>query len=208
MGRPAYGGAPPIVVSGYPVPDEIWYYGPQDTGSWVMILKHMVVGWNNRQGDLKVWMGDIVPDAPAVRPGSTKAELLAAMGTPRGLKYKNSWDASFQIWSYGDPATNSMLEVENGIVIGWFNRGSMKVSIGDKVPGAPPIQVGSTVQDVVNAMGTPDIYTTVGNMWYYGSQETGSSISFGEGKVQYWYNNGNLNAVSQSMSPLPPPSPT
>ncbi|KAF6558377.1 hypothetical protein G9G63_25675 [Paenibacillus sp. EKM202P] len=60
---------------------------------------------------------------------------------------------------------------------------NLKVSIGTKKKGAAPFTIGSSVQDVIDAMGTPT--SVIGDSWGYGF----STVQFDlNGKVTSWSN--------------------
>lgn len=72
----------------------------------------------------------------------------------------------------------------NDHVIGWNNiNHNLKVSIGSKKKGATPFTIGSSIQDVIDAMGTPT--SIIGNSWGYEY----STIQFDlNGEVKGWSN--------------------
>ncbi len=119
-------GAPPItweatreqVAAAMGTPQEAtsfaWYYG-DDTVTFD--YRGLVTGWENRSGRLKLFLGDPVPSAPAFTVGSTRAEVVAAMGTPQ--------EATSFAWYYGgDTVTFDY----RGLVSGWENKaGRLKV---------------------------------------------------------------------------------
>jgi|GEM_PF-4706987 len=106
-----------------------------------------VVGWNNNAGNLKITSGEKIPSAPPITLGSSKEDVVKAMGTPVLLdSVDRSWLYTGGSWVKFDTSNK---------VISWTHKGYLKVSMGEKVASAPPINFDSTVQDVVKAMGTP-----------------------------------------------------
>ncbi|TKH41498.1 hypothetical protein C1I60_19285 [Paenibacillus terrae] len=87
--------------------------------------------------------------------GSPKQKVIDVMGTSTSM-IGNSW-------IYGD----SNVELDsNDHVIGWNNiNHNLKVSIGSKKKGATPFTIGSSIQDVIDAMGTPT--SIIGDSWGY-----------------------------------------
>ena len=108
--------------------------------------------------------------------GSTKDDVLKVMGEPDEIEefgYVSSW-------RYID---SSIEFDENGLVAGWSNYSRvLKVSVGSKQEDAPPFTKGSTMDEVVNVMGTPDEVTHWGAIWYYQN----SIVEFSEGTVYGW----------------------
>lgn len=147
-------------------------------------INERVIGWNNTGKSLKVTLGTRNPAAPPVTLGSSLQDVVAAMGTPDILEpgtgdkpYKLVYGKSYIIMSYLEK------------VMEWDNRGELKVTMGYKDPLAPAFKTGSSIQDVVKAMGTPDRIGTYSLSFYYGN----SCVNFSkEGIVSYYDNKGNL----------------
>jgi hypothetical protein len=160
-----------------------WRYGD---GSYITLSKNLrVIEWYSENGtELKVSMGNSEISAPSIKLGSSLQDIIKAYGTPRTLaayrdylKYKSAF------------YKNCMFTLDkNDKVIGWINTGSDKIDMGSKQASASPIWVGSTMQEVVSAMGTPDKVEFT-STWYYGS----SHITFDSNwVVNAVYNTGNL----------------
>lgn len=49
-----------------------------------------VIGWNNIEGNLKVYLGSKVKNPPPIKKGSTKEDVIKAMGTPTYM-LRNVW---------------------------------------------------------------------------------------------------------------------
>lgn len=106
--------------------------------------------------------------------GSTKEHIEKLMGEPDYL--------SPTVWKYGA----SSISFDDDIVKGWDNlNGDLPVYMERTEPIIKIIQVGSSKQDVVNIMGTPDYVSTY--IWAYGD----SSIFFDTDLVTRWDNSGN-----------------
>ena len=103
--------------------------------------------------------------------GSEEEHVRSVMGTPDSI--------TAHIWHYGPSFITFDRE---GNVDGWNDRTNfLPVDLGMKKPNAPGIQIGSTMDDVVDAMGTPD--SIIAHMWHYGP----SFITFDrEGNVDGW----------------------
>lgn len=152
--------------------DFSWTYG---YSSIYFDSKGLVNSWFDL-GDLKVFLGDKDPNAKPVTIGSSREDVIKAMGTPKQI---NSY-----AWTYG---YSSLYFDNNGLVIGWFNLGDLKVFMGDKDPNAKPIMIGSTKEDVIKAYGTPSQVNYIS--WSYGY----SSIYFdNNGRVSSWFDLGDL----------------
>lgn len=130
---------------------------------------------------------DTLTTAPSWKPttdskhftiGSTKQQVIDIMGKPDN-------DFGTSLW-YGFSTIN--LDA-SGNVVDWYDPSKLlKTSVGEKKPDANPIAIGSTQQDVVDAMGTPD--SIIGMGWYYGSSYVYFDLS---GRVFYISNiGGNL----------------
>jgi len=123
--------------------------------------------------------------------GSSENDVQAIMGTPSSL---NRYESINEIvWHYG----SSSVTFKSGRVSTWSDfGGKLKVSIGDKVPSANPITVGSTESDVVAAMGTPSSVARYDSIkeqvWHYGS----SSVTFKKNAVSTWSDHGKRLKVS------------
>jgi hypothetical protein len=135
-----------------------------------------VIGWSNISNNLKVSIGSKKKDAPLLTLGSTAQQVVDAMGTPSSIIY-GTWGYEFSNIDFDS----------NGKVNGWSNISkNLKIFIGNKKPDAPPFTIGSSKQDVIDAMGTPSsiIYGT----WGYEF----SNIDFdSNGKVSGWSNISN-----------------
>ena len=117
--------------------------------------------------------------------GSSEDDVKRIMGTPTSIRDYTF----FVVWSY-DVAT---VTFENGVVSQWSNYNNrLKVSLGEKKPGASPFSVGSNQQQVINAMGTPTEIRdyTFFTVWSYDL----STVTFENGVVTEWDNySKNLN---------------
>lgn len=147
-------GAPSCTFESMPELDY-WY-----NGSSCMIFLYdkgdgyKVIGWDNYNNFLKVSMGQKIDSAPPVTLGSSKNDVVKALGTPTwnspffGIKNDN-----FPQWDYDDG--QYVIFDNNYKVIAWNNKGGLKVSLGDPDPNAQPVGIGSTWNEVAKALGTP-----------------------------------------------------
>lgn len=152
--------------------DFTWGYGLSN----IEFYGDKVIGWYNIDNNLKISLGSKKKNASLITLGSSQQDVVYAMGTPTSMMGNS--------WGYG----LSSIEFYSGKVIGWYDiDNNLKVSLGNKKKNAPLITVGSSQQDVIDAIGTPT--SIMGNTWGYGL----SSIEFYENKVTGWYNTeGNL----------------
>jgi hypothetical protein len=129
-------------------------FGPQDS----------VVGWSNIEGNLTVYLGDRQADAAPITLGSTRAQVLAAMGTPSSVIGSR--------WGYN---LSSVEFDQTGAVTGWSDiEGNLRLSLGDKKTDAQGFGLGSTKAAVIATMGTPS--SIIGNHWGYHL----STVEFGQ----------------------------
>jgi curved DNA-binding protein CbpA len=121
--------------------------------------------------------------SPTFTLGSTKDEVITVMGEPD----EKEQFGNVSSWLYQD---SSIDFDENEKVASWSNFSHiLKVSVGSKKEGAPPFTKGSLMEDVVNAMGTPDEVTNWGAIWRYQN----STVEFDGDTVIGWSDNsGNL----------------
>lgn len=119
--------------------------------------------------------------------GSTQESVKKIMGPPTSIR-----DYSFfTVWSYGI----STVTFENGAVTEWNNYShNLKVSIGDRKSESKPFSIGSTQQQVIDAMGTPEEVRsyTFFIVWRYDL----STVTFKNGFVSEWDNYSNNLKIS------------
>lgn len=178
----------PGVIDHYYDADE-WIY----KGSHVYFVDGRVVQWENT-GNLKVDMGKKDLAAPPFKFGSTMQEVIKAMGTPTKVD-ESSWASRGSIWAYGESIVT--FSPITGLVKFWENHGNLNVSMGKIDPEASPFTLGSSMEDVAKANGTPKTLVTETDgsfTWYYPDLNYYSCIvKFDkDGKVNGWSNPGNL----------------
>ncbi|MBF8983007.1 DnaJ domain-containing protein [Lutibacter sp. B2] len=141
-----------------------------------------VSSWSNSCGNLKVELGKKIETNKKITIGTTKKEVSEIMGTPDTI-YE-----SLNSWSY---AGDSIDFDRSNKVSSWSNScGNLKVELGKKIDTNKKITIGTTKEEVLEIMGTPDtIYESL-NSWSY----DGDSINFDRNdKVSSWSNSfGNL----------------
>lgn len=141
--------------------------------SLVFFNNDKVSEWSKIDRDLKVSIGDKKGGAEPFTVGSTRRQVVDAMGTPSS--------ANTDSFTYG----HSLVFFDTGgKVSGWSKIGGspLKVKFGEKVVGAEPFKVGSTVNEVVSVMGTPDTYNATSLGYGY------SLVFFQNGKVSSYKN--------------------
>lgn len=168
----------PKSVEKYPSVGEVWRYG---LSSINFDTKGVVDGWSfMKKGEAH--LGDKKSNGLTFTLDSTKQEVIDAMGTPDTVeKYPSVGD----VWRYGLSSVNFNTK---GKVDGWSFMKKGEAYLGDKKTGAPRIKEGSSKQDVIDALGTPDTvekYPYVGDVWRYGLSSVDLDSS---GKVTGWSN--------------------
>ncbi len=155
-----------------------------------------VDGWSNK-GTLKVSAGNKDASAPSIKLGSSLEDIVKVMGTPTSLQSSAVSKLPYQLY-YGDTLITLG---KDATVAGWQNKNIYDICLGTKDPSAPAIVKGSTLEDVVRAMGTPDevtpysandkpLYLKYGTSYIEMDQSTGL--------VKTWTNNGNLKVIEDT----------
>jgi curved DNA-binding protein CbpA len=147
---------------------SVWSY---ELSSVYFDFNRKVEGWSNISNNLKVSIGVKKNGAPPFSLGSNTNQVIEAMGTPLSI--------IGGAWGYG--FSNVYFDF-NGNVEGWSNiSNNLRVFIGNKKQNAPPFTIGSTMNQVIEAMGTPSSIT--GSVWGFRY----SSVYFdSNGKVEGW----------------------
>ncbi|HEY8347633.1 MAG TPA: J domain-containing protein [Symbiobacteriaceae bacterium] len=156
------------------VPDEVyafsWEYGPDTI---FVDIDGRVSGWVNRSGTLNLHQVTPNPAAPPIWFGTTVDEVMTVMGTP-----DEAWPF---FWRYGN---DQVFFDADGRVNGWRNSsGRLRVRRYTPQPGAAPIRVGSTRDDVVAALGTPEQASSF--QWSYGVDVILFDVNY---RVSGWQN--------------------
>jgi len=140
-------GDPDSVESRPALDEEIWKY---DDSTITFNNEGVVKEWHNRSNNLSVYMGDKVEGA-VFKIGSSKEDVVRAMGTPHYIYTISS--SGKEIWGY---EYSTVTFDYRGLVIEWDNVSNyLSVYMGDKTEDAV-FKIGSSKQDVIRAMGTPD----------------------------------------------------
>jgi len=109
--------------------------------------------------------------------GSTAAEMRKVAGQPDSVQSAGDRET----WSYG----LSRVTLRGNRVVEWVTADKpLGMNIGSPLPNAGLVGLGSTSQQVVDALGTPDAVCTAGSTqaWYYGL----SHVVLSDGKVAWW----------------------
>ena len=163
-----------LTAIGYPIQAYKYadiYFMKYDKGT-ILLDKDLikVIGWDN-QSIPNLVLGSINSKAPAFKIGSSTIEVGNAMGTPSFVSPHFS-DNKNNYWIYHDKSI-VFFDI-NEKVISYVNKGSLKVSLGQKLQTAPPINYKSKIIDVVNAMGTPEtVNAYVSTNSYYSQNGAG-----------------------------------
>ncbi|MBU3146955.1 hypothetical protein [Clostridium sp. CF012] len=138
-----------------------------------------VISYNNAAKNLKVIVGEKINGAPSISIGSTMKQVLDVMGSPDSI-IGNMWCYSYSYIDFD----------EVGKVTSYNNAAkNLKIIVGEKINGAPSISIGSTMKQVLDVMGSPDLI--IGNMWCYSY----SYIDFDEAGKVISYNNVAKNLI-------------
>ncbi len=111
-----------------------------------------VVGWVNK-GSLKLRNSSVKPTKAGITRGSSLNEVMKALGNP--TKILDGGAGYPRYVTYGN---STLVFDHNLLLVQWQNRGKINISIGKKVPNAPEVKVGSSLDAVINALGTPDSF--------------------------------------------------
>ncbi|MHB9132525.1 MAG: PASTA domain-containing protein [Armatimonadota bacterium] len=156
----------------------------QYSGS-VTLKAKLVTGWTFSQKSYPVL--PVQANAQPCAPGASREDVLKVIGFPSSASLKTKplkggGILKEELWVF----KKSTLTFYNEHLVGWHNVDGLKLSLGNKTPGAPLITLGSTTQEVVNALGTPTHLEPVGEgqdgEWGYGS----ASVHFNAGHVAGW----------------------
>ncbi|EYE87480.1 hypothetical protein Q428_13120 [Fervidicella metallireducens AeB] len=185
MGTPEF--LPPFLLN-----NDVDFWGFSD-GSVVFFNQDGEVASYLNNGSLKISLGSKNPFAPALNLNSNFVDVVNAMGTPDALYINGIATEDYTKCWYGK---SYFAFDEDGKIIFFENEGNLKINLGDINPDAPEITEGSSIQDVIDAMGTPDSITLDSEsgdiIWKYGT----STISFSaEGSVKNWNDTGNLKVL-------------
>ena len=144
---------------------EIWYYN----SATVTFLNGQIIGW---RGFLEK-LPDRPADAPPIRLGSTKTDVLGALGfPPTALRYQQALHVGKrpcgeEEWQY----SVGVIVFQGDLVVGWRNVTTPVVMLGALHTGAPGVTAGSSAKAVLDFAGTPPTlacYTDNGDeLWMY-----------------------------------------
>lgn len=188
----------PSRVAAYPgLGEEVWSYGL----SRITFRSGVLSEWSDHERRLRVWIGDRVADAAPFTRGSTPQDVINAQGTPTSVQRFAALRE--MVWSYG----LSRVTFRRGQVAEWSDYSRvLHATLGARITSAAPIQRGSTVDQVVAAMGTPtsiQCFEALGEeVWSYGL----SRVTLLHGRVSEWTDYGrNLKVTMGSRVAGAPP---
>ena len=173
---------------------EVWSYEYSTVD--IDLQTNRVLRWNNRAGNLKVFLESGVP-RPSVHNftrGSHSDEVLQIQGTPTSINTYRT--LGHEVWSYEYSTVD--IDLQTNRVLRWNNRaGNLKVFLE---PGVPRPSVrnftrGSHSDEVLQIQGTPtsiSTYRTLGHeVWSY--EYSTVDIDLQTNRVLRWNNRaGNL----------------
>jgi outer membrane protein assembly factor BamE (lipoprotein component of BamABCDE complex) len=111
-----------------------------------------VIHWRNK-GMLREKYGVMKPTKAPLTLGSTLDKVFLSLGTPDLIEADVS-EKPVRI-HYG----NTMLYIDPYLrLAGWDNKGKINITVGTKGTTTMQVSVGSSVEDVIKIMGTPDSY--------------------------------------------------
>jgi hypothetical protein len=172
---------------------------------------YCVSGWYNT-GNLKTGAPGASSSDQPVTLGSSREEVVKTMGMPDSIYSASSLQDPGTVWEYG----KSSLEFDkDGKIRGWNNAGELNLLTLLPEPDAPGITFGSSSEDVLKAMGTPqkvsdyvwspvimEFYLRYHQVWYY--HDSFVAIN-SQGKVEAWYDKGALKLDKRESEPFSPP---
>ncbi len=115
--------------------------------SQIYFENNKVVGWSTIDEPLEMSLGEKKDDAPPFTLGSSRQQVVDAMGTPSSV-HPDSFEYDLSHISFSDDK-----------VSGWYTINEpLNVEIKSDIKQARPFAVGSTIEEVFAIMGTPDSY--------------------------------------------------
>jgi outer membrane protein assembly factor BamE (lipoprotein component of BamABCDE complex) len=143
------------------------------------------------KGNLKLDFGKKDPGFAGLTVYSSEDDIVKAMGTPD--KIIDNSGGYHRNWFYGD---SYIMVDDNGKLEGWVDKGNLNINKKLADSDAPIITIGSSKQDVLNAMGTPDNFNS--SAWSYGE----SCIYFENTNCVTWIDNPiNVKISNRSKNP-------
>ena len=152
----------------------LWMYG---LGHVSFDQEGRVNGWYNYNNVLASGMRKKEENAQHIEIGSSREDVLKALGSPSEINSSNIY-----LWMYG---LGRVTFDQEGRVNGWYNYNNVLASaMRKKEENAQPIDIGSSREDVLKALGSPSkIESNNKYLWMYGL----GHVSFDqEWKVKYW----------------------
>ncbi|MCL9659677.1 hypothetical protein L2089_03210 [Paenibacillus hunanensis] len=117
--------------------------------SQINFENNKIVGWFTIDRPLEISLGEKKDDAPPFTVGSSKKEVVDAMGTPSSL-FNDAFEYQFSRINFDS----------DNKVSGWTTIDEpLNVEIKSNIADAHPFAIGSTLEEVVAIMGTPDSYS-------------------------------------------------
>ncbi|MTI70064.1 MAG: outer membrane protein assembly factor BamE [Firmicutes bacterium] len=140
--------------------DVRWYYS--SIGYVSFDNKEKVNGWKNSHGVLDKGMRKREKNAKPIEIDSSKEEVIKALGSAEEIRpgRTNKWYYRFGYVSFDS----------EGLVNGWNNsNGILDKGMYKPEADAKPIEIGSTKEEVLKALGSPDKISPNNNKkWQYG----------------------------------------
>lgn len=126
--------------------------------------------------------------------GSGQYDVTRVMGKPVYIHTAINNDELMYFYGEKDEGQYiHLMEIDGSyIVVGWVNKGDLKVSLGTQLQAANPFKLGSTKREVVNANGTPNSITCSMSGVEEWKFQDHSSVVFKDDRVITWMNRGVL----------------
>lgn len=147
-------GPPASIFNNY-VEATFWYNGSSCSIHFYNQGDGMkVIGWSNYDNYLKVSIVPRSSNAPPITIGSSKEAVSKSRGTPDwNSPYFGFKNFDKPTWTYQN---GDYIAFDNNYkVMGWSDAGGLNVTLGKVNPSASPVTIGSTLEEVLNTLGTP-----------------------------------------------------
>lgn len=176
---------------------QLYHIGPYGGGTY-MIYKggsrieydhnFKVIGWENKSGNLKVQWGAKKPTNSIITLGSSIEDVIKSFGTPDEVEARDAYAGKPRYLTYYFSAGKTILKFDDDLkLVEWLDKDKMNIYLGDKDPEAAKVKVGTSLEDLIRAKGTPDSLETFstsfkprrltyGKVSYYISHAYGSGV--------------------------------
>ena len=181
------------VLIGSSLEDAVQFLGTPasatDLGEGRVILFYAKGQVSVQDGKVLKWKGFPPPahsgKGTPLAPGAARAAVLAALGWPCAAYPvpMSGTQCTKETWEY----QAASLTFVNDRLAGWVNAADAGISLGEKTAGAAPLTIGSSRQQAIAALGTPDDLDTTADgyeRWHLGAD----LLLLRAGRVVGWEN--------------------